>query len=271
MLPVCQIKPRLDVDSWLKGRENKTGWMFFFFFFSPSLPKCWSAHAKSSKADFDARVNWWDDRDAECLQPENKKSTDFKDDVFEGLKKLNGFMFLFRGYGVIEIYNFLWRILCSKSWQWIKGGLFSPPPKNSTSHLVLTSSALNLSRPSVSSSLCRMARFGDESAPSTMDSGEVDLERGGDDQDPAAALTASIKQANAQRARTMALYNPVPHRQNCLTVNRSLFIFAEDNIIRKYARRIIEWPYPSRKIRKSSVRKVVFVLWYFLSQSGANS
>ncbi|KAM8839377.1 voltage-dependent R-type calcium channel subunit alpha-1E [Synchiropus picturatus] len=90
-----------------------------------------------------------------------------------------------------------------------------------------------------------MARFGDESAPSTVDSGEVDLERGGDAEDAAAAaagLTASMKQAKAQRARTMALYNPVPHRQNCLTVNRSLFIFAEDNIIRRTARRIIEWP-----------------------------
>ncbi|XP_043990096.1 voltage-dependent R-type calcium channel subunit alpha-1E-like isoform X2 [Gambusia affinis] len=88
-----------------------------------------------------------------------------------------------------------------------------------------------------------MARFGDESAPATVDSGDGDLERGGDGQDAASGgLTASMKQAKAQRARTMALYNPVPHRQNCLTVNRSLFIFAEDNIIRKYARRIIEWP-----------------------------
>ncbi|XP_061878488.1 voltage-dependent R-type calcium channel subunit alpha-1E-like [Entelurus aequoreus] len=96
-----------------------------------------------------------------------------------------------------------------------------------------------------------MARFGDESAPSTVDSGDGDVERGVDAQDPATAaaggdvagaLTASMKQAKAQRARTMALYNPVPHRQNCLTVNRSLFIFAEDNFIRRYARRIIEWP-----------------------------
>ncbi|KAM9791174.1 voltage-dependent R-type calcium channel subunit alpha-1E isoform 2-T2 [Syngnathus typhle] len=100
-----------------------------------------------------------------------------------------------------------------------------------------------------------MARFGDESAPSTVDSGDGDAERGGDALEPgaaaaagggsadaSAAMTASMKQAKAQRARTMALYNPVPHRQNCLTVNRSLFIFAEDNIIRKYARRIIEWP-----------------------------
>ncbi|XP_061776482.1 voltage-dependent R-type calcium channel subunit alpha-1E [Nerophis ophidion] len=93
-----------------------------------------------------------------------------------------------------------------------------------------------------------MARFGDDSAPSTVDSGDGDVERGVEAQDPATAaagggaLTASMKQAKAQRARTMALYNPVPHRQNCLTVNRSLFIFAEDNIIRRYARRIIEWP-----------------------------
>uniref|UniRef100_UPI0037E99FC2 uncharacterized protein n=1 Tax=Semicossyphus pulcher TaxID=241346 RepID=UPI0037E99FC2 len=90
-----------------------------------------------------------------------------------------------------------------------------------------------------------MARFGDESAPTTVDSGDGDEERAGDAQDAAATLTASMKQAKAQRARTMALYNPVPHRQNCLTVNRSLFIFAENNIIRKYARKIIEWPYPS--------------------------
>ncbi|XP_015238661.1 PREDICTED: voltage-dependent R-type calcium channel subunit alpha-1E-like isoform X3 [Cyprinodon variegatus] len=88
-----------------------------------------------------------------------------------------------------------------------------------------------------------MARFGDESVPATVDSGDGDLEQGGDGQDTASGgLTASMKQAKAQRARTMALYNPVPHRQNCLTVNRSLFIFAEDNIIRKYAKRIIEWP-----------------------------
>ncbi|XP_037538108.1 voltage-dependent R-type calcium channel subunit alpha-1E [Nematolebias whitei] len=88
-----------------------------------------------------------------------------------------------------------------------------------------------------------MARFGDECAPTTVDPGDGDVERGGDGQDAASAgLTASMKQAKAQRARTMALYNPVPHRQNCLTVNRSLFIFAEDNVIRKYARKIIEWP-----------------------------
>ncbi|KAM4557573.1 voltage-dependent R-type calcium channel subunit alpha-1E isoform 4-T4 [Fundulus diaphanus] len=88
-----------------------------------------------------------------------------------------------------------------------------------------------------------MARFGDESVPAAADSGDGDMERGSDGQDTASGgLTASMKQAKAQRARTMALYNPVPHRQNCLTVNRSLFIFAEDNLIRKYARRIIEWP-----------------------------
>uniref|UniRef100_A0A672GCY0 Ion transport domain-containing protein n=1 Tax=Salarias fasciatus TaxID=181472 RepID=A0A672GCY0_SALFA len=52
------------------------------------------------------------------------------------------------------------------------------------------------------------------------------------------------KQTMAQRARTMAIYNPIPVKQNCLTVNRSLFIFSEDNIIRKYAKKITEWPYP---------------------------
>ncbi|XP_035990059.1 voltage-dependent P/Q-type calcium channel subunit alpha-1A, partial [Fundulus heteroclitus] len=46
----------------------------------------------------------------------------------------------------------------------------------------------------------------------------------------------------AQRARTMALYNPIPVRQSCLTVNRSLFLFSEDNVVRKYAKKITEWP-----------------------------
>lgn len=112
-----------------------------------------------------------------------------------------------------------------------------------------------------------MARFGDESAPSTVDSGDAgDLERGGGEGQDAAAdeaaaeaagLTASIRQAKAQRARTMALYNPVPHRQNCLTVNRSLFIFAEDNFIRKTARRFIEWPYPSARNARKDLNPAV--------------
>lgn len=52
------------------------------------------------------------------------------------------------------------------------------------------------------------------------------------------------KQSIAQRARTMAMYNPIPVKQNCFTVNRSLFVFSEDNVVRKYAKRITEWPYP---------------------------
>uniref|UniRef100_A0A8C8A128 Calcium channel, voltage-dependent, R type, alpha 1E subunit b n=1 Tax=Oryzias sinensis TaxID=183150 RepID=A0A8C8A128_9TELE len=101
-----------------------------------------------------------------------------------------------------------------------------------------------------------MARFGDESAPATGDCGDGDLERSGDGQDAAAAgLTASMKQAKAQRARTMALYNPVPHRQNCLTVNRSLFIFAEDNIIRKYAKRFIEWSIKTPNLTEECLAK----------------
>uniref|UniRef100_A0A6I8NBS2 Voltage-dependent N-type calcium channel subunit alpha n=1 Tax=Ornithorhynchus anatinus TaxID=9258 RepID=A0A6I8NBS2_ORNAN len=56
------------------------------------------------------------------------------------------------------------------------------------------------------------------------------------------------KQSKAQRTRAMALYNPIPVKQNCFTVNRSLFVFSEDNIIRKYAKRITEWPYPSRAL-----------------------
>lgn len=59
------------------------------------------------------------------------------------------------------------------------------------------------------------------------------------------------KQTIAQRARTMAIYNPNPVKQNCFTVNRSLFIFREDNLIRKYAKRITEWPYPPRLVAHS--------------------
>lgn len=58
------------------------------------------------------------------------------------------------------------------------------------------------------------------------------------------------KQSMAQRARTMALYNPIPVRQNCLTVNRSLFLFSEDNVVRKYAKKITEWPYPLPEARQ---------------------
>uniref|UniRef100_A0A8D2JBL9 Voltage-dependent R-type calcium channel subunit alpha n=1 Tax=Varanus komodoensis TaxID=61221 RepID=A0A8D2JBL9_VARKO len=61
---------------------------------------------------------------------------------------------------------------------------------------------------------------------------------------PSGGTPGAYKQTKAQRARTMALYNPIPVRQNCFTVNRSLFIFGEDNIVRKYAKKLIDWPYP---------------------------
>ncbi|XP_077188348.1 voltage-dependent R-type calcium channel subunit alpha-1E isoform X3 [Paroedura picta] len=59
---------------------------------------------------------------------------------------------------------------------------------------------------------------------------------------PTGAPAGAYKQTKAQRARTMALYNPIPVRQNCFTVNRSLFIFGEDNLVRKYAKKLIDWP-----------------------------
>lgn len=62
----------------------------------------------------------------------------------------------------------------------------------------------------------------------------------------ASGQAAAYKQTKAQRARTMALYNPIPVRQNCFTVNRSLFIFGEDNVVRKYAKKLTDWPYPFR-------------------------
>ncbi|KAJ4944131.1 hypothetical protein JOQ06_012676, partial [Pogonophryne albipinna] len=85
-----------------------------------------------------------------------------------------------------------------------------------------------------------MARFGDE----------LPNRQGG----PPAGQRV-YKQSMAQRARTMALYNPIPVRQSCLTVNRSLFLFSEDNLIRKYAKKITEWPYPF--IRETLTRQVL--------------
>ncbi|XP_042579297.1 voltage-dependent P/Q-type calcium channel subunit alpha-1A-like isoform X18 [Cyprinus carpio] len=90
-----------------------------------------------------------------------------------------------------------------------------------------------------------MARFGDE-VPSRYGGGPGHAQggpgRGGSRQGPPGAHQRVYKQSMAQRARTMALYNPIPVRQNCFTVNRSLFIFSEDNFVRKYAKRITEWP-----------------------------
>uniref|UniRef100_A0A8C1R9Z6 Voltage-dependent P/Q-type calcium channel subunit alpha-1A n=1 Tax=Cyprinus carpio TaxID=7962 RepID=A0A8C1R9Z6_CYPCA len=93
-----------------------------------------------------------------------------------------------------------------------------------------------------------MARFGDE-VPSRYGGGPGHAQggpgRGGSRQGgPPGAHQREYKQSMAQRARTMALYNPIPVRQNCFTVNRSLFIFSEDNFVRKYAKKITEWPYP---------------------------
>ncbi|KAK7930603.1 hypothetical protein WMY93_006998 [Mugilogobius chulae] len=68
--------------------------------------------------------------------------------------------------------------------------------------------------------------------------------RGGSRQGGPPGAQRMYKQSMAQRARTMALYNPIPVRQSCLTVNRSLFLFSEDNLVRKYAKKITEWPYP---------------------------
>ncbi|XP_043108216.1 calcium channel, voltage-dependent, P/Q type, alpha 1A subunit, b isoform X4 [Puntigrus tetrazona] len=89
-----------------------------------------------------------------------------------------------------------------------------------------------------------MARFGDE-VPARYGgggSGQGGPGRGGSRQGGPPGAQRMYKQSMAQRARTMALYNPIPVRQNCLTVNRSLFLFSEDNVVRKYAKKITEWP-----------------------------
>ncbi|KAL4634881.1 voltage-dependent R-type calcium channel subunit alpha-1E isoform X3 [Arapaima gigas] len=91
-----------------------------------------------------------------------------------------------------------------------------------------------------------MARFGDD-VPGLLGAADGGSERSRS-RDGAPLSTGGVspafKQSKAQRARTMALYNPIPVRHNCFTVNRSLFLFGEDNVVRKYAKKIIEWPYP---------------------------
>uniref|UniRef100_A0A8C2KCU6 Voltage-dependent N-type calcium channel subunit alpha n=1 Tax=Cyprinus carpio TaxID=7962 RepID=A0A8C2KCU6_CYPCA len=83
-----------------------------------------------------------------------------------------------------------------------------------------------------------MARFGDDL--STRYGGPASAGRGGARAGGPSGGQRMYKQSMAQRARTMALYNPKQTKQNCFTVNRSLFIFSEDNVIRKYAKRITE-------------------------------
>ncbi|KAM9259218.1 voltage-dependent P/Q-type calcium channel subunit alpha-1A [Morus bassanus] len=96
-----------------------------------------------------------------------------------------------------------------------------------------------------------MARFGDEvparygaggGGPGGPGAAAGGRGAGGPRQGGPPGAQRMYKQSMAQRARTMALYNPIPVRQNCLTVNRSLFLFSEDNVVRKYAKKITEWP-----------------------------
>ncbi|XP_035234725.1 calcium channel, voltage-dependent, N type, alpha 1B subunit, a isoform X6 [Anguilla anguilla] len=88
-----------------------------------------------------------------------------------------------------------------------------------------------------------MARFGDDPPARYGGGSPAGAGRGASRQGGPPGGQRMFKQSNmAQRARTMAIYNPIPVKQNCFTVNRSLFIFSEDNIIRKYAKRINEWP-----------------------------
>ncbi|XP_015725259.1 voltage-dependent R-type calcium channel subunit alpha-1E isoform X6 [Coturnix japonica] len=89
-----------------------------------------------------------------------------------------------------------------------------------------------------------MARFG-EAVAGRLGSGDGGSEQNRSRQGaaaPAGGSPGAFKQTKAQRARTMALYNPIPVKQNCFTVNRSLFLFGEDNIVRKYAKKLIDWP-----------------------------
>ena len=53
-----------------------------------------------------------------------------------------------------------------------------------------------------------------------------------------------IKLTLAEQARTMSYYRPIPIRHNIFTANKALFLFGPSNPLRKFAKRIIEWPYP---------------------------
>ncbi|KAI2651483.1 Voltage-dependent P/Q-type calcium channel subunit alpha-1A [Labeo rohita] len=75
----------------------------------------------------------------------------------------------------------------------------------------------------------RMARFGDDLP--TRYGGPAGAGRGGARAGGPSGGQRMYKQSMAQRARTMALYNPKQTKQNCFTVNRSLFIFSEDNYL----------------------------------------
>lgn len=99
-----------------------------------------------------------------------------------------------------------------------------------------------------------MARFEDELSSRYGGSCPAGTVRGATRQLGPPGVQRMYKQTMAQRARTMAIYNPIPVKQNCLTVNRSLFIFSEDNVIRKYAKKINEWPYPYSLIRIHDAR-----------------
>ncbi|KAM6944935.1 calcium channel, voltage-dependent, N type, alpha 1B subunit, a [Lycodopsis pacificus] len=87
-----------------------------------------------------------------------------------------------------------------------------------------------------------MARFEDEPSGRYGGSCPAGASRGAGRPPGPPGVQRVYKQTMAQRARTMAIYNPIPVKRNFLTVNRSLFIFSEDNVIRKYAKRITEWP-----------------------------
>ncbi|XP_058266095.1 voltage-dependent P/Q-type calcium channel subunit alpha-1A isoform X7 [Hemibagrus wyckioides] len=86
------------------------------------------------------------------------------------------------------------------------------------------------------------ARYGGGGSAVAHAHGQGGAARGASRQGGPPGAQRMYKQSMAQRARTMALYNPIPVRQNCFTVNRSLFIFSEDNFVRKYAKKITEWP-----------------------------
>uniref|UniRef100_A0A8C3VBF2 Voltage-dependent N-type calcium channel subunit alpha n=1 Tax=Catharus ustulatus TaxID=91951 RepID=A0A8C3VBF2_CATUS len=105
-----------------------------------------------------------------------------------------------------------------------------------------------------------MARFGDDLPTRYGGGGPAGAGRGSSRQGGPQAGQRMYKQSMAQRARTMALYNPIPVKQNCFTVNRSLFIFSEDNVIRKYAKRITEWPYPFRELSTIIANCIVLAL-----------
>ena len=52
------------------------------------------------------------------------------------------------------------------------------------------------------------------------------------------------------KARTMSYYNPAIKTENFLTADRALFVLSPENLIRKIAKKITDWPPFEENVQK---------------------